>query len=107
MLGDPWQFRSAYIENSPYFFLDRVTAPILIIHGVQDLGTGQHVAEEMFVGLRRLGKRATYAVYDGEGHYPERWRYRNARDFVNRVLGWFEKHLPDPSRQSAPASAKR
>src|SRR5205807_9748004 len=82
----PWQDRSVYIENSPYFYFDRVTTPVLIQYGEKDtLMAGP--CKEAFVALRRLGKTATLVGYPDEGHgvgKPE-----NVIDFTNRVLDWF------------------
>ena len=50
-------------------------------------------AEEIFVGLRRLGKEVTYAKYGGEGHYEGDWSYSNRIDYFQRVMGWFDSHL--------------
>src|SRR5262249_39562937 len=70
MGGTPWQFRDRYIENSPIFYLDRVQTPVLIVHGAEDPTVAPFLADEVFVGLRRLGKEVVYAKYQGEGHGP-------------------------------------
>jgi dipeptidyl aminopeptidase/acylaminoacyl peptidase len=89
MGGSPWQYRDRYIENSPFFYLDRVQTPLLIIHGEDD-HPGTWI-EATFVGLRRLGKDAIYAKYKGEGHEIE--GHANRLDSTNRVLAWFDKYL--------------
>jgi dipeptidyl aminopeptidase/acylaminoacyl peptidase len=33
MGGTPWQYRDRYIQNSPFFYLDRVQTPILLQYG--------------------------------------------------------------------------
>jgi dipeptidyl aminopeptidase/acylaminoacyl peptidase len=85
----PWENPQRYIDNSPLFSLDRVTTPLLIIHGTEDPEIGQ--AWEMFNGLRRLDKPAVLAVYEGEGHVLE--RRANIIDRWRRVLAWFDKYL--------------
>jgi len=93
MGGTPWQFRERYIENSPVFYLDRVETPLLIVHGAEDTAVHAFLADEVFVGLRRLGKEVTYAKYEKESHSPLNWSYANQLDFCNRVISWFEVHL--------------
>jgi len=93
MGGTPWQFRERYIENSPVFYLDRVETPLLIVHGAEDTAVHAFLADEVFVGLRRLGKEVTYAKYEKESHSPLNWSYANQLDFCNRVISWFEGHL--------------
>jgi dipeptidyl aminopeptidase/acylaminoacyl peptidase len=97
MGGDPWQFRDRYIDNSPWFFLDRVQTPLLMVHGGLDRPIRP---EEVFVGLRRLGKRVTYVRYDGEGHWQGAWGRANVADYWTRVIAWFDRHLK-PSGSSA------
>jgi dipeptidyl aminopeptidase/acylaminoacyl peptidase len=93
MGGTPWQFRDRYIENSPIFYLDRVQTPLLIIQGNLDSTVPHQQAEEVFVGLRRLGKEVTYANYGGEDHWEGTWGLANATDYWTRVLNWFDVHL--------------
>jgi len=91
MVGTPWQFRDRYVENSPLFYLDRVETPVLIVQG--DLDPIWKQAEEVFVGLRRLGKEVVYAKYAGEEHWEGTWSLANAQDYWSRVLDWFDRHL--------------
>jgi dipeptidyl aminopeptidase/acylaminoacyl peptidase len=107
MGGTPWEYRDRYIENSPIFFLDRVETPLLIVHGKEDTAVASFLGDEVFVGLRRLGKEVEYAKYKGEGHSPIYWSYANQLDFCNRMIGWFDKYLkgssPQPNAVSQPA----
>ena len=89
MGGTLWEFRDRYIENSPVFYLDRVETPLLITQGSLDVSP--FLSDQIFVGLRRLGKEATYVKYEGEGHGIE--TYPNRIDYWNRVLTWFDSHL--------------
>jgi dipeptidyl aminopeptidase/acylaminoacyl peptidase len=97
--GPPWEFPLRYLENSPILHLDRVQTPVLIVHGALDDTCPVTQADELFVGLRRLGKEAVYARYDGEGHWQGTWGHANAVDYWDRVLGWFDEHI-GPGRAS-------
>jgi dipeptidyl aminopeptidase/acylaminoacyl peptidase len=89
MGGSPWEQRDRYIANSPFFYLDKVKTPVLLTTGDHDFC--RHWTEEMFVGLRRLGKEAELVCYEGEGHVPQ--RPENATDFYQRRLAWLQKYL--------------
>jgi dipeptidyl aminopeptidase/acylaminoacyl peptidase len=91
--GTPWEFRDRYIENSPIFFLDRVDTPLLIVNGGEDAAVAPFLGDEVFVGLRRLGKEVEYAKYAGEGHSPVYWSYANQLDVCARVISWLDEHL--------------
>jgi dipeptidyl aminopeptidase/acylaminoacyl peptidase len=93
MGGTPWQFRERYIENSPAFYLDRTSTPVLLIHGDEDATVAPFLSDQIFVGLRRLGKEVEYAKYPGEGHSPLLWKYDNQLDFSRRVIEWFDRRL--------------
>ena len=93
-LGDsPWKARDKYIENSPVYNLDKVKTPLLIVHGAQDVSTPPFLADEIFVGLRRLGADVVYAKYENEGHNPAQWGFANQVDYATRLINWFDKHL--------------
>lgn len=93
MGGNPWQFRLRYLENSPTTYLERIETPLLIIHGAEDTSVAPFLGDEIFVGLRSMGKEVEYAKYRGEGHSPLFWSYPNQVDLCNRVNAWFEAHL--------------
>ncbi|MAF11724.1 hypothetical protein CMK11_14855 [Candidatus Poribacteria bacterium] len=87
-----WDDRGRYIDNSPVFFLDRVRTPLLLIKGTLD-NFPMTQTDEIFSGLRRLGKPVTYVRYEGEGHWPGTWRHANVVDFWTRSPAWFRQHL--------------
>jgi dipeptidyl aminopeptidase/acylaminoacyl peptidase len=99
--GTLWEQRSHYLENSPIFHLDRVQTPLLIVHGGADGAVAPFLADEVFVGLRRLGKEVVYAKYLGEGHHQSSWSLANQLDYWQRTLAFFDHHL------KAPAAAER
>lgn len=89
----PWQQPERYLENSPILHLDRVTTPLLIVHGGDDGAVAAHLADEVFVGLRRLGHEVVYAKYAGEEHHQAQWSLANQLDYWDRVIAWFDDHL--------------
>jgi dipeptidyl aminopeptidase/acylaminoacyl peptidase len=97
MGGSPWEFRDRYIENSPFFFLDRVSTPLLIVHGDADTFVQPFLADQVFVALRRLGCEVEYARYHGEGHDPGLWNYGDQIDLSYRIIEWLDRHLKDKS----------
>ena len=93
--GTLWERREAYIENSPLFHLDSVTAPLLLVHGSEDYGVPETQARSTFTALRRLERRVELLIYQYEGHVPTLWAEPNYRDFCRRVLAWFDEHLAE------------
>lgn len=95
MGGTPWEVRERYIENSPIYYLDRIKAPLLIIQGSEDVHP--FLSDQVFTGLRRLGKRVEYARYIGEGHFESLWSRSNQLDYLARVVSWFDVYLKGES----------
>jgi dipeptidyl aminopeptidase/acylaminoacyl peptidase len=96
--GTPWEFRERYIENSPSSYLDRIETPLFIAHGAEDSTVAPFLGDEIFVGLRRLGKKVVYAKYKGEGHSPLYWSYPNQADLSNRMIEWFDLQVKTQHR---------
>lgn len=99
MGGTPWERRERYIENSPVFYFDRMTTPLLVVHGARDTTVSAFLGDQIFVSLRRLGREVEYAKYEGEGHTVA--SDANRRDVCNRVIGWFDAHLKGESEEAA------
>jgi dipeptidyl aminopeptidase/acylaminoacyl peptidase len=93
MGGTPWEQRERYLANSPVLYLDRVQTPLLIVQGGLDQAVPAAQADEIFVGLRRLGKPVAYARYEGEEHWQGTWGRANVVDYWTRVLGWFDRYV--------------
>jgi len=77
-----WQDREMYIANSPYYFLDKVTTPLLLTSGM-----GNDQARQAYIGMKLLGKDVTLVEYDGEETYTHQ------RDLLERMLRFFDEHL--------------
>ncbi len=86
----PWSNLWGYLRNSPFFYLDRIQTPLMIIQSDMDFVPIIH-AEEMFSGLYRLGKTARFVRYWGEGHSPA--SPANIRDMWNRIYQWLDEYL--------------
>jgi dipeptidyl aminopeptidase/acylaminoacyl peptidase len=99
MAATLWEHRDRYIDNSPYLYLDRVTTPLLLIHGSQDTAVDARFSDEIFMALRRLGREVQYAKYPDEGHVI--LGHANAIDAAERMAQWFESHLRPHAGMSA------
>ena len=93
MGGSLWEQRQRYIDNSPIFYLDKIETPVLIYCGEGFGGSDYVQSGELFSGLRRLNKKATFVWYRGEGHPATEWRPEHRADYQKRIMDWFEEHL--------------
>ncbi|HEX3865730.1 MAG TPA: prolyl oligopeptidase family serine peptidase [Gemmatimonadaceae bacterium] len=86
-----------YIENSPLFFLDRVTTPLLIMSDDADDAVPWYQGIEMFLGMRRLGKEVYMIDYNNDVHNPA--SRANQKDIAMRMQQFFDNKLkgaPEP-----------
>ncbi|WP_207510451.1 S9 family peptidase [Longitalea luteola] len=94
-LGSLWENKERWIDHTAVIQADRSTSPLLLFHNKKD-GDDVRLAEELFVSLRRLEKKAWWLQYDYGGH--EVWKLEEQRDFTIRYTQFFDHYL-----KSAPA----
>jgi len=65
-----WEAPAVYDQVSPFRFADRITAPLLLIHGEQDgnSGTFPIQSERLFQAIRGNGGTARLVMLPHEGH---------------------------------------
>ncbi len=87
--GGPAERTSAYRERSAYYWPEKLTVPLLMLHGERDWRVPCSHSEKLAARLKELGMPHELVVFPGADH----GLYR-ARDERNRlILEWFEKHL--------------
>ena len=90
MRGPPWAQPQRYLANSPTTNADRITTPVMIVHGDLDtIPIGQ--SEEMFTSLFRQAKDAVFVAYLGEAHLVT--SPGNIRDYYARGFAWLDRYL--------------
>lgn len=90
MMGHPALWRENYLNGSPVLKADRIRAPILIVHGLEDEIVHPLQSEELVEALKREGKTYEYRTYPDEGHGL--LRRANQLDFfahMERFVDWY------------------
>lgn len=95
--GDLKDIPDIFVKNSPVFFLDDVKTPLMLVYGMKDYCVQFRQAEEMYYGLRNLGKTALLIAYPDEGHLGNGTAEWVIRDFWKRALSWYDKYLKEDS----------
>ncbi|MDB4873691.1 MAG: peptidase family protein [Gemmatimonadetes bacterium] len=80
-----------YIQNSPLFWLDRVTTPLFIMSNDMDDAVPWYQGIEFFVGMRRLGKEVYMISYNNDVHNPA--SRANQKDIAMRMQQFFDNKL--------------
>jgi len=66
--GDPLENHALYYERSPFFFLDRVAAPVQLICGAHDVRCPASESTQARDALVAQGKECELVLYEDEGH---------------------------------------
>lgn len=107
--GPPWERPLQFIENSPIFWVDKVTTPYLAMHNDADGAVPWYQGIEFFTALRRLGKEAYLFDYNGEDHglrnreNMKHWTVHMDEFFDHYLLGaprpdWMDNGVPYAER---------
>ncbi|HQJ75118.1 MAG TPA: prolyl oligopeptidase family serine peptidase [Bacteroidota bacterium] len=93
--GTLWEKPLHFIENSPIFYIDKVTTPILITHNDQDDAVPWYQGIEFFTALRRLNKPAWFINYNNDAHNLNDHSWGNRIDLSIRLGQFFDHYLKD------------
>jgi dipeptidyl aminopeptidase/acylaminoacyl peptidase len=93
-----------FLRRSPYLQIHRTRAPLLLLHCDGDLRCPPGQSELVFAILRARGAPVEMVRYPEESHYLVGIGRPDRRvDRIERIVAWFEHHLPAPL--SAPGEA--
>ncbi|QDE30522.1 alpha/beta hydrolase family protein [Shewanella polaris] len=89
----PWNNPELYVEQSPLYHADKITTPLLLIHGNADTNVPVGESHYMYTALKLLGKEVELVEFNGQNHHINS---RQARfDWWNTTMAWFDLKLKD------------
>ena len=86
-----WENRDLYIENSPIFYANHITTPLLIMSNDNDGAVPYYQGIELITAMRRLGKPAWLLCYNGDEHNLT--KRPNRQDLSIRMNQFFDHYL--------------
>jgi dienelactone hydrolase len=89
--GSLWESPMRFIENSPLFWLDKVTTPLFIMSNDNDDAVPWYQGIEFFIAMRRLQKEVYLIVYNNDVHNPA--GRANQKDIAMRMQQFFDTKL--------------
>jgi len=89
----PWNNAKLYSDHSPVFHADKVTTPMLLLHGDSDTNVPVGESLTMYTALKLLNKDVELIEYKGANHqiFARDKRF----DWWNTMLAYFDKKLKD------------
>ncbi|KPH60011.1 MULTISPECIES: alpha/beta hydrolase family protein [Pseudoalteromonas] len=87
----PWNNATLYSDHSPVFHADKVTTPLLLLHGDSDTNVPVGESHNMYTALKLLGKDVDLIEYKGADHqiFARDQRF----DWWSTKLAYFDQHL--------------
>jgi dipeptidyl aminopeptidase/acylaminoacyl peptidase len=93
-----WDYDARWPERDPQAFsqfsavaqADKVTTPLLVLHGEADRRVPTYQGREFFESLAARGKTTRMVTYPGSGHFPSAWEQR--RDVFREVANWLARY---------------
>ncbi len=97
--GPPDKAAERYRSESPVFAVDRLTTPLLILHGDSDQTVSFRHATALEAALKQAGKSYELIRYPGEDH-----GFQNAawRDSFQQVMRYFKAQMTKPTKPAPP-----
>ena len=86
-----WENRDLYIENSPVFYANHITTPLLIMSNDNDGAVPYYQGIELITAMRRLSKPAWLLCYNGDEHNLT--KRPNRQDLSIRMSQFFDYYL--------------
>lgn len=90
----PWKDTQFYLEQSPIHYIENIKTPLLLTHCEQDHRCPMEQSEQLYTGLKRLGREVEFVRFPGESHVmigigtP---KHRTER--LRHILRWFDRYL--------------
>ena len=97
--GDPEADAGLLRSLSPIHRVDRIAAPLLVVHGAHDTNVPIGEAEQVVEALRERGAAPGFLLFDDEGH--EVRAAENRAVFVREVVSWVTANLLEIGEQTA------
>ncbi|MFC7527448.1 S9 family peptidase [Actinoplanes sp. GCM10030250] len=100
--GHPVRDADLLRDLSPITRIDRLRAPLMVVHGENDSNVPVIEAEQVVAALAARGAPHRYLLFPGEGH---ELLHRSSRaEYLKATIEWLEQHLLNsPARMSSPA----
>jgi dipeptidyl aminopeptidase/acylaminoacyl peptidase len=91
-MGDPEKNPDFFRERSPFFFVDQIKAPLLLLAGGHDPRCPKEETIQVVDAIKKRGGTADYKIYENEGHGFA--RVENQIDAYRRVTDFLKAHVP-------------
>ena len=90
----PWKDLNRLMERSPITYVEKITTPLLILHGERDLRCPISEGEQLFTALKLLGREVRMVRFEGQSHDLSRSGHPRSRAIrLRHIVSWFISHI--------------
>lgn len=87
----PWNRKDIYVNQSALFHADKITTPLLLLHGSDDTNVPSGESTQLYTALKLLGKEVEYIQVSGQNHWI--MQYNKRKLWTKTIMAWFDKWL--------------
>ncbi len=89
----PWSRKDIFINQSALFSADKITAPLLLLHGSEDTNVPPGESTQLFTALKILGREVEYVQILDQDHHI--MTYNKRKIWTRTIMAWFDRWLKD------------
>ena len=87
----PWNRKDIYINQSALFNADKITTPLLLLHGSADTNVPSGESTQLFTALKILGREVEYVQISDQNHHIMTYNKRIL--WTKTIMAWFDRWL--------------
>jgi len=87
----PWNRKDIFINQSALFNADKITTPLLLLHGSEDTNVPPGESTQIFTALKILGREVEYIQILDQNHYI--LNYSKRKIWTRTIMAWFDRWL--------------
>ena len=87
----PWNRKDIYVNQSALFQADKISTPLLLLHGASDTNVPSGESTQLFTALKLLDREVEYIQIMDQDHHI--MNYNKRKIWTKTILAWFDKWL--------------
>ena len=93
----PWDDQKLFVDRSPVFNADKITTPLLLMHGLADNNVRPGESRQLFTALKMQDRPVEMVLFPGENHGIAS-TFSVLTEQRGMLLDWFDRWLRDQPR---------
>jgi dipeptidyl aminopeptidase/acylaminoacyl peptidase len=90
----PWDDLEFYMKQSPLYYIKNIETPLLLTHCEEDHRCPMEQSEQLYTGLKRLGREVEFVRFPGESHVMiGMGKPKHRIERLRHILRWFDRYI--------------